>query len=216
MVLDTIRNAEAVFIAGGDQATYLDLWQGTGVQSTLQTLAVDTATGGTSAGMAILGQFVYSASDGSVTSATVLADPFSPEVTLTREFLNVPALASAVTDTHFAQRDRMGQLVTFMARIAQDGWAVTPRGIGIDESTALLIEPDGQASVAGSGAVYLLRATRETAVCRSGQPLTYKGIATVRANDGDQFNLTTWSSNVTPYQLDVTAGKLTSSSGRVY
>src|ERR1700722_3096000 len=55
-VLDTINKAEAIFIAGGDQANYMDLWQGTPLQKALQA-AVDRGVpmGGTSAGLAVLG-----------------------------------------------------------------------------------------------------------------------------------------------------------------
>ena len=50
-VASIIQRAEAVFIAGGDQSDYINFWQGTPVESTLNTLiAQGVPVGGTSAG----------------------------------------------------------------------------------------------------------------------------------------------------------------------
>src|SRR3954470_5621577 len=61
-VATTIRNAEALFIAGGDQANYVRNWQGTPVQDAINELIRrGVPVGGTSAGLAVLGEFSYSA-----------------------------------------------------------------------------------------------------------------------------------------------------------
>jgi cyanophycinase-like exopeptidase len=61
-VINTIRNAEAVFIAGGDQSDYVELWKGTPIEEAIHQVAAEPApVGGTSAGMAIMSEFVYSA-----------------------------------------------------------------------------------------------------------------------------------------------------------
>ena len=59
---ETIRHAEAIFIAGGDQANYIRFWQGTPVQSAINDRLRDgVPIGGTSAGLAVLGEFVFTA-----------------------------------------------------------------------------------------------------------------------------------------------------------
>lgn len=52
----------------------------------------------------------------------------------------------------------MGRLVTFMARLVQDGWvdAQDVRGIGIDEHTAVVVDSTGYGRSYGSG-VWLMR-----------------------------------------------------------
>ena len=86
-----IRNAEAVFIAGGDQANYINFWMGTPVQQALnEAIARHVPIGGTSAGLAVLGEFVYSAqgdaADGpALTSPETLSNPFDARVTLVLE-----------------------------------------------------------------------------------------------------------------------------------
>jgi cyanophycinase-like exopeptidase len=52
-------------------------------------------------------------------------------------------LLSTVTDSHFDTRDRMGRLVTFLARVIYDNrWAGRPpaRAIGVDQQTAFLMQ----------------------------------------------------------------------------
>src|SRR5215472_11610577 len=59
-VVATMQNAEANWIAGGDQSNYINYWQGTPVEDALNSLiARGVPIGGTSAGMNVLAQFIY-------------------------------------------------------------------------------------------------------------------------------------------------------------
>ncbi|MGA2347447.1 MAG: Type 1 glutamine amidotransferase-like domain-containing protein, partial [Candidatus Sulfotelmatobacter sp.] len=61
-VVEIIRKAEVVFIAGGDQANYIRGWKGTPVESALNDgVAAGKPIGGTSAGLAVEGEFAYGA-----------------------------------------------------------------------------------------------------------------------------------------------------------
>src|SRR5215212_5066105 len=156
-VVNQIRNAEALFIAGGDQSNYVDYWKGTPVEDAIHDLVTrNVPIGGTSAGLAVMGEFVFSAANGTITSDTALANPYNKKVALDRDFLVLPNMGGIITDSHFVTRDRMGRLITFLARIVQDGWTPTAKGIGIDERTALAVEPSGRVTVFGSGAAYFL------------------------------------------------------------
>ncbi len=92
-VIEKIRNAEAVFIAGGDQSNYTRYWKDTPVEDAINFVAAKPAPiGGTSAGMAVLGEYVYSAEGTeSLTSAVALANPYAPDLTLARGFLSLQA-----------------------------------------------------------------------------------------------------------------------------
>ncbi|HAP62363.1 MAG TPA: cyanophycinase, partial [Cytophagales bacterium] len=135
----TIRNAEAVFIAGGDQADYVNFWEGTGVEDGLDYL-INTkggAVGGTSAGCAIQGQVYFSAVNGTTRSEDVLANPYNSDATLGNgDFLDHSLLANTITDTHFDNPDRRGRIFGFMARMVAD-YGMTAKGIGVDEYTAV-------------------------------------------------------------------------------
>ena len=196
---EIIRKAEVVFIAGGDQANYIRGWKGTPVESAInEDIAAGKPIGGTSAGLAVEGEFVYSATgdkpdDKNLSSTDVLPNPYFERVTLVRDFLKVPHLENLITDSHFAKRDRMGRTLGFLARIMKDGWSSSPREVAIDEKSAVLVEADGKATVVGTGkGAYFLRPTQAPEVCEKGVPLTFRGISVYRVPAGGHFDLTSW------------------------
>jgi cyanophycinase len=217
-VADAIRHAEAVFIAGGDQAQYINWWMDTPVQQVLnEAISRGVPIGGTSAGLAVQGEFVYSAQgdapdDQDLDSPQTLANPFHSRVTVVHAFLKNPLLNNVITDTHFAARDRMGRSLVFMARILQDGRAREIRGIAVDERTSALLDPDGQALVVGAGHAYFMAATHPPEVCKAGTPLTFRGIAVRSLAAGQRFDVAHWGSNEgTSYTLSVEGGVVRSS-----
>jgi cyanophycinase len=215
-VADIIHQAEAVFIAGGDQSRYINFWQGTGLQKALnENLAVGKPIGGTSAGLAVLGQFLYSAQgdaedDPDLTSLQALADPYFARVTVRRDFVKIPILRDTLTDTHFKARDRMGRTLVFLSRIVQDGWSTQPKEIAVDQKTAVLVEPSGEALVVGSSVVYFLRVTKAPATCQPKTPLTLRDVSVVRVAAGGRFNIATWTGKGDAYSLSVEKGVVTS------
>ncbi len=69
--------ADGIFLAGGDQGNYIRYWKGTPVQDALNAhVRADRPIGGSSAGLAILGHYSYTALDGgSMESKIALLDP---------------------------------------------------------------------------------------------------------------------------------------------
>src|SRR5580704_11240682 len=218
-VAEIIRQAEAIFIAGGDQSRYVNFWKGTPVEDAMNAhLAAGKPIGGTSAGLAVLGEFVYGCledkpDDADLASREVLADPYVKRVTVVRDFLKTTGLENILTDSHFAKRDRMGRSLGFLARIVQDGWSKTPREIAIDERSALLVEPSGRAQVVGTGlGVYFLQVTDAAEVCKAGQPLTLRNIAAYHAPAGAKFAVRDWNGDGgQSYVISVEAGQVHSS-----
>jgi len=212
-VKDTILKAEALFIAGGDQANYVRYYAGTPVAAGIHALSArGVPVGGTSAGNAVLAQFGYSALTGSVTSKQALADPYTPLITISNGFLNVsPLLRDKFTDDHFAARDRMGRLIAFLARVIRDGDASQVSAIATDEKTAFLMEPDGRGVVAGTGAVYFLRTTGPPEVCKPDMPLTFRNLSVYRVRSAETFNISTWAgTGGASYSLSAISGVLQS------
>jgi cyanophycinase len=218
-VAKIIRLATVIFIAGGDQSRYVNFWKGTLVEDAINThVLAGKPIGGTSAGLAVLGQFVYGCledkpNDADLTSQEVLANPYAKRVTLMKDFLKVPGLENILTDSHFAKRDRMGRSLGFLARIVADGWPKTPREIAIDEKSALLVEVDGRAKVVGEGlGVYFLQVTDAPEVCKPGQPLTLRNVAAYHAPTGAAFDIRGWSGEGgEPYSISVEDGQIHSS-----
>lgn len=155
-ILQRIHQAEAIWFAGGNQWTYIDYWRGSPIDSAIN-IAVQqrrAVIGGTSAGMAILGQYYFSAQNGTITSSAALSNPFDQRVRVdSAAFFNVDFLQQTITDTHFDNPDRKGRLVSFMARIYSD-FGTSPRAIACDEYTAVCIDTNGIASVYGGYPAY--------------------------------------------------------------
>lgn len=220
-VIDTIRKAEVLFIAGGDQSDYASFWKGTPVEDAIHELAQrNVPVGGTSAGLAIMGQYAFTALNGSVTSAQALDNPYDRKITLDRDFLSLPYLSLALADAHLDTRDRMGRLVTFLARIVQDGWTSTARGIGLAVETAVVID-DGRAFKLGVGAAYFLSTNGLPQVCTAKSPLTYSSVSVQRLGAAGSFDMVAWRSydqGTTNYSLSADRGVLISTQpgGSVY
>lgn len=220
-VASTIQKAEALWIAGGDQSDYINFWKGTPVETEINNLIARHAPiGGTSAGMNVLSQFVYSAlgSQGA-TSSQSLADPFNRYITLDHDFVNIAILQGLIDDPHFVTRDRMGRDLAFMCRVVLNGWSTAPRDIAIDEQTALLIDASGNGTVVGNSTVYFVQAPGAPELCQSKTPLTYQNIAVYRINAGGTFNLGTWhGTGGVAYAVSATNGVLSSTQtgGSIY
>ncbi|MBS0210056.1 MAG: cyanophycinase [Planctomycetes bacterium] len=125
-----LLKATGVWIGGGVQGRLSDLYTGTKVEAALKgVLERGGVVGGTSAGAAILSQ--------------TMIRQGSQEVVVGRGF---SMLKNAVIDQHFSQRRRQGRL----NKVISDHSPLI--GLGIDESTALLVQGD-EVRVVGEGEV---------------------------------------------------------------
>lgn len=248
-VNSVVSKADAVFIAGGDQSDYIKYWKGTKLEQTLQGLMTrNVPMGGTSAGLAVLGQFDFAALRGSVTSSEALGNPYNKYMTLdpaplslTGGFLAPPALANTILDSHVDSRDRMGRLITFVARLVAP--QVTPsgttgcaggilttgtvsssiaRGIGVSVETALLVQGNGATkpytarrvtnpSTTTESAVYFVRPLNSPTTCASGQALTMTTVEIRKLIDSNTTFNLSDWSGLPSYSVDAISGSLTSS-----
>ena len=171
-----IKQAELLFIAGGDQGNYVKFWQDTPVEEAINYLIhiKKAPIGGTSAGCAILGEVGFAALNDGINSEEALANPFHPKMTLLNGgFINIPILRNTITDTHYSNRSRHGRHLAFLARMKQD-WGMNAKGIGVDEKTSVCIDEKGIARVFGSQAAYFIVANKKKPErCESGQKLTW-------------------------------------------
>lgn len=183
-VLQQLLGAEGLWFAGGDQGVYYTYWHNTPVDSVINYLinVKKIPVGGISAGMAIQGQHVFTALNGTITSATMLANPYHPNATLaSNDFLEQPWLHGVITDSHFDSPDRRGRHFGFLAQLVQS-FNTPIQGIACNEYVAVCIDHTGKARVYGDYPTYqefayFLQAncedTLQPELCLPNLPLTW-------------------------------------------
>lgn len=198
-VAPIVDAADAVYFAGGDQANYVR-WKGWALIAAVKRVyARGGVVGGGSAGLAIQGAVIYDSVAGDrlnteTHTADAVRDPLEPRISFTTGLFAWPALSDTITDTHFVARDRFGRTVAFLARILHDGLlpgAMTVYALGVDEGSAVLVDPDGTAtliSAPGAHGAYLVRADRPPQIA-AGKPLRYTVSVSHIVRNGERFDL---------------------------
>lgn len=195
--LAALDRADAVFLKGGDQGVYYDLWNDAPLEASLRRLAFERhgAIGGTSAGAMSLAE-VALAGGKSLVSTEVLADACTPMLDdddggsgLHTDFFGF--LAGVHVDTHFTERARLGRMLGVMARAATDHRRAKTLGIGISERTGLVIE-GRRARVIGLQSVWFVEGAPGVQVARpAGKPLAFGPLTAHVLVDGWEFDLAT-------------------------
>ncbi len=178
-VLEIIARADGIFLAGGDQSRDVKFWKGSPVGAALNAhLRAGKPLGGSSAGLAVLGQYYFSALEDSITSDAALLDPFDRRITIGRDFIAAPELVGVLTDSHFMARQRLGRLIAFLGRVAHEEKPARLVGLGIDEGTALCVEPGGLARVftEKNGLAWLVALSQLPERIAPGQPLHIQAV----------------------------------------
>lgn len=150
-VINQIKNAEAIFFAGGDQWNYVSYWRDTPVEDAINYCINEKGItiGGLSAGMAIQGQAVFTAENGSVSSFQALSNPYSTLMTLAYDdFIEDPLMENIITDTHFDNPDRRGRTTAFLARMYND-YGLKGYAIACEEYTSVCIDENKIATAYG-------------------------------------------------------------------
>ncbi|MBD3224011.1 MAG: T9SS type A sorting domain-containing protein [Caldithrix sp.] len=182
-------SAQGILIEGGDQWDYIDTWKNTLVEDALHyVFEQGGAIGGTSAGLAVLGEVVFDAKFGTVYANEAAYNPYDYHIHFTDDFLNI--LPNVLTDSHFHSRGRLGHLVPMLACRIQDNADTELIGIGVADKTALCIDRQNQATAYGEGSVTILSPTEESNIrCQGNKPVRYKHIQFDKLIHGAVYDL---------------------------
>ncbi len=210
-VKKTVRHAEIIYFGGGNQCNFVRYFKGTEVEEGVEHVyRKGGGIGGTSAGLAIQGSAVYDAcTNDSAYSPQALANPYYADVSFTYDFFNWPHMEATITDTHLAQRDRMGRLLAFIARQISDGKYERVLGLGVNEQTSVVVDKEGCARVMGDGPAYFVLADHKPEVCEAGAPLTYSNFKIWKVARNGTFDLKKPAKSGS-YLISVEKGKITS------
>ncbi|MEM7678769.1 MAG: cyanophycinase, partial [Myxococcota bacterium] len=158
------------------------------------------------AGCAVQGEHIYDP-DGVLGAITeeVVADPYDVTVNISPRIFNFPIMNQIITDTHFYERDRMGRLMVFMARLHEDRVARRLYGVGVSEQTSLFIDRNGVGIVDGNYEVYVLEedaGTRRIQIA-PGRPAIYQDVIRYRLLSGDTFDFDTGATSASSRDISI-------------
>lgn len=189
-VVETVRRAEVVFFAGGDQCNYVRYFKGNGVEQAVESVYErGGGVGGTSAGEAIQGEFVYDGCVDGATSDEALADPYHAHVTFTYDLFLWRHMRGVITDQHVVARKRLGRTLVFVARQLKDRKAREVLAVAVNERTSVVVDRRGLARVVGEGPAYFILGDHAPEVCEPKRPLTFVGYKVWKLAPGSAFDL---------------------------
>ncbi|MCR4430215.1 MAG: cyanophycinase [Tepidanaerobacteraceae bacterium] len=179
-IIDSIADSTGIFFTGGDQLRITSLLGGSLVYHALHA-AYDNGVliAGTSAGASAMSDIMLVGGDGDQ----------APKKNAISMAPGIGLLEEVVIDQHFAQRGRIGRL---LLAVAQNPYVL---GVGIDEDTAVLLNPDATFAVVGSQTVTVVDGMdaeyTNVSELSPGEPLNLFGARIHVLSSGARFNLKT-------------------------
>lgn len=144
--LEAIEQATGVFFTGGDQARITSCLKDTELDAAIhRRYAEGIVVGGTSAGAAMMPDIMIIEGESET----------NPRVDVVAMGPGMGFLPGIVIDQHFAQRGRLGRLISALAQ------QPAVLGFGIDENTAIIVSGD-EFEVVGEGAITVVDESEKT------------------------------------------------------
>ncbi len=179
--LEAIEKADLIFFGGGDQVKLVDTLIHTQFVNLVKMRfeSGDLHIAGTSAGATAAGNpMIYHGNhDGLIKGSVEHADGFG--------FIDGLAI-----DTHFSARGRLSRLSQFLIS------GNCRKGIGLDEDTGIMICPDSQFKVIGSGMVTVLNSSKLSGsnfnAVAPGDKLRFNNMRLGMLPHGSMFSLRKW------------------------
>ena len=163
-IVRLLDRTTGVFFSGGDQSRLTAALKGTRVEQRLHEIYQQGGViGGTSAGAAVMSEIMITG-DELLNKDTVNAFTFIRK----NNIKTIPGfgfVTAAIVDQHFVKRKRHNRLISVVLEHP------SLLGIGIDESTAIIVNPNNTFTVAGESLVFVYDASRANPV-----GLNYKGM----------------------------------------
>ncbi|MFP4018889.1 MAG: cyanophycinase [Bacteroidales bacterium] len=158
--LDSVKNAGMIYLTGGSQKRFMEIAHNTPLTEAIQNAYKSGATiAGTSAGAAVMSKKMitgdelkhpeYTGNFRTIEANNIVIEP------------GLGLLDNVIVDQHFIERMRMNRLISAVLENPEQ------LGIGIDESTAILVK-DKEAEVYGVGQVLVLKNTEKESKVKDG------------------------------------------------
>jgi len=181
-----LDGATGVWFGGGDQVLLARALHGTRTERAIrERYRAGAVIGGTSAGAAVMSALMITGDERHPGGARPPSDSSDTFMTIARDNIVVDSgfalLPGAIVDQHFVRRKRHNRLLSLVLE------QPVRLGVGIDESTALIVEPDGRWRVAGASAAIVYDA-RHAPTTPAGSTLGATGVVLHVLPAGSRFD----------------------------
>jgi cyanophycinase len=176
-----LDGASAIWFAGGDQARLTAALLDTPIHARMREFyAAGGLIGGTSAGAAVMSEVMITGDEKRTKKEDELWQTVEADnVVRVRGFGFVK---NAIIDQHFLVRRRHNRLISLVLENP------TLLGAGIDESTAILVRPDGKWEILGESQVFVIDARKAVVSKAASNKLAGHGLALHLLLAGDVFD----------------------------
>jgi cyanophycinase len=151
-IVRLLDGVTGVWFGGGDQNRLIQVLRGTRTEAAIRArYDAGAVIGGTSAGAAVMSEVMLTGDERRPGGAR--RDTTQANITIDRDNVvtdtGFALIRDAIVDQHFLRRKRHNRLISLVLERAPH------LGAGIDESTALIVDPSGKWTVAGASVVVI-------------------------------------------------------------
>jgi cyanophycinase len=189
-VIRRLDGITGVWFGGGDQVKLMAALRGTRVDSLIHARYLAGAViGGTSAGAAVMSTPMLTGDEKHKGGARPPADSNDAYMTIARDNIITASgfglIHGAVVDQHFIRRRRNNRLLSVVLE------GPVHLGVGIDESTAVIVHPDGHWTIEGASAAIVYDARHARITPASAHALGASGVTVDVLPAGSSFDPST-------------------------
>ena len=178
---DSLQKAKLIFISGGDQTRFMNVVQNTPIQTAIQKAYQNGSTiSGTSAGAAVMSEKMITGNQKLQKEYSGTFDNIRYDNLETVEGLGL--LKTAIIDQHFLKRNRYNRLLSALVEFP------TLTGIGIDESTAIIVR-NNQIEVAGESEVIVVKNPKGILKSKKNNLISIENLHMSIYTAGQKFNI---------------------------
>ncbi|MFV8323513.1 cyanophycinase [Flavobacterium sp. LB3P21] len=178
---DSLQNAKLIFISGGDQSRFMNVVKNTPTFTAIHHAYKNGSTiAGTSAGAAVMCEHMITGNQKLETKYTETFNNIRYDNLETTVGLGL--VKNVIIDQHFLKRSRYNRLLSALVEFP------THIGIGIDESTALIVR-DKEIEIVGESEVIVVKKPKGITKSKKENLVSIKSLEMAIYNEGQKFKI---------------------------
>ncbi len=181
VLIDSLQKAKLIFISGGDQTRFMGVVSNTPVLKAIHQAYQNGSTiSGTSAGAAVMCEHMITGNQKLESKYTATFDNIRSNNLETAEGLGL--IKNVIIDQHFLKRSRYNRLLSALVEFR------THIGIGIDESTAIIVR-NKEIEIVGESEVIVIQNPKGITKAPRNNAVGIKSLDMSIYYEGEKFNI---------------------------